>query len=184
MKTRDKNITIDDLHVQVEWKRNKHMYLRVKQDGGILVTAPLRYTEETVVAFVRERRDWIAQQRAAQQKKRDRQRQLGERERTYLNECLPPMIAHWEQVLGVKVQSWHLRDMKTRWGSCTPSTGRIRFALMLAQVPLPCIEYVVLHELVHLLEPSHNQRFHALMTQYMPDWRARRRQMRQQGESM
>ena len=69
--------------------------------------------------------------------------------------------------------------MKTRWGSCTPSTGAIRINARLAAYPPECLEFVVAHELVHLLEPNHNARFHALLDEFCPDNRALARRLRQ-----
>jgi predicted metal-dependent hydrolase len=96
-------------------------------------------------------------------------------DRWYLQQvkaAAPALIAKWEQPMGVKVAECYIRKMKSRWGSCTPSNHRIRLNSDLAQKPPACLEYVVVHELVHLLEPSHNARFKALMTQFMPDWRS------------
>jgi predicted metal-dependent hydrolase len=85
--------------------------------------------------------------------------------------ALPPLIAKWERLMSVTVTNFTVRKMKTKWGSCTPSLGTIRFNLELAKKPVECLEYVVVHELVHLLEPSHNKRFIALMDSFMPNWR-------------
>lgn len=90
--------------------------------------------------------------------------------RDLLKEAIPPLIAKWETVLGVKVVDFSVRQMKTRWGSCTPSRRSIRLNTELAKKPPECLEYVLVHEMVHLLEPSHNQRFHSLMDQYLPAW--------------
>ena len=84
---------------------------------------------------------------------------------------LPELISHWETLIGVKVAEWGIKKMKTRWGSCNTRVGRIWLNLSLIKKPLICLEYVLVHELVHLLEASHNQRFYALMTQFMPQWR-------------
>ncbi len=84
---------------------------------------------------------------------------------------LPSLIAQWEQTIHVKVKQWGIKQMKTRWGSCNTQAHRIWLNLNLIQKPPICLEYVLVHELVHLLEPSHNHRFHTLMTQFMPEWR-------------
>lgn len=86
--------------------------------------------------------------------------------------------AQWEQRMGVSVRRITIRRMATCWGSCTPARGSIRLNLELARVPRACAEYVVVHELVHLLEVSHNARFKALMTLFMPDWRIWRQALR------
>jgi len=91
--------------------------------------------------------------------------------RELVEAALPILIRKWEPVLGVKVRGCTVRTMKTRWGSCTPRTGRIRINTELAKRPPECLEYIVVHELVHLMEPSHNQRFVGLMTQVYPQWK-------------
>lgn len=90
--------------------------------------------------------------------------------RDLLKTALPPLIAKWETILGVTVADVIVRRMKTRWGSCTPSARTIRLNTELAKKPPECLEYVLVHEMVHLLEPSHNQRFHSLMDHYLPAW--------------
>ncbi|MEC9384355.1 MAG: SprT family zinc-dependent metalloprotease [SAR324 cluster bacterium] len=90
---------------------------------------------------------------------------------------IPPLINKWENILNVSITSFHIRNMKTRWGSCTPKTGRVRFNLELAKRSPECLEYIVVHELVHLLEASHNSRFKALMDQFYPDWRLCRKEL-------
>jgi predicted metal-dependent hydrolase len=91
-----------------------------------------------------------------------------------MEQSIAPLITQWETKLGVSVASVTIRKMKTKWGSCTIPTRRIRFNLDLIQKPPICLEYVVVHELVHLLEPSHNHRFKSLMDHYMPQWRSHR----------
>ena len=81
------------------------------------------------------------------------------------------LIEKWAQHLGVAVPNFTARKMKTKWGSCTPAANSILVNLELAKKPLECLEYIVVHELTHLLEPSHNARFITLMTQFMPKWR-------------
>jgi predicted metal-dependent hydrolase len=91
--------------------------------------------------------------------------------RQQLEAAISPLIVKWERLMGISVSSFSIRKMKTKWGSCTPSLRKIRFNLELAKKPAECLEYVVVHELVHLLEPSHNKRFIAFMDSFMPKWR-------------
>ena len=84
----------------------------------------------------------------------------------------PGLIHLYETKMGVSVSRLSVRSMRTRWGSCTPKTGAIRLALELAAYPPECLDMVVAHELTHLLEPSHNARFHALLDTYCPANRA------------
>lgn len=101
--------------------------------------------------------------------------------RRKMEAILPDLITHWENHIGVKVYEWGIKKMKTRWGSCNTRAHRIWLNLSLIQKPLECLEYVLVHELIHLLEPSHNARFYALMTQYLPDWRERQKKLQPLG---
>lgn len=91
--------------------------------------------------------------------------------REQVSNAILPLLAKWEPILGVKVDQVIVRRMKTRWGSCTPRRRSIRLNTELGKKPPECLEYVVVHELVHLLEPSHNARFVSLMDKFMPHWR-------------
>lgn len=83
---------------------------------------------------------------------------------------LPDLITRWQAIIGVEVKEWGIKKMKTRWGSCNTRVARIWLNLNLIKKPIGCLEYVLVHELVHLLEASHNARFYTLMTQFMPQW--------------
>ena len=92
--------------------------------------------------------------------------------RELVREAALPLLAQWEARLGVKVERLFVRRMKTKWGSCNPLARTIRLNTDLAKKPPLCLEYLVVHELIHLLEPTHNSRFVALMDQFMPKWRS------------
>lgn len=91
--------------------------------------------------------------------------------RAQLKEQLPALVAKWEPVVGAHAHAWAIKQMKTRWGTCNITARRIWLNLELMKHPLPCLEYVVVHELVHLHERLHNARFWGLVDQFMPDWR-------------
>ncbi len=91
---------------------------------------------------------------------------------------LDDLVPVWEKKICVSVSEYTIRKMKTRWGSCSTQTGKLRFNLELAKHPLECIEYVVVHELAHLLEASHNARFKRLMTEFLPDWKQREKALK------
>ena len=97
---------------------------------------------------------------------------IRERYRNEVARVLPGIVHGYERKMDVSVARWSIRSMKTRWGSCTPRARTIRIALELAQYPPACLDMVVAHELVHLMEPSHNERFHMLLDCYCPDNRA------------
>lgn len=99
-----------------------------------------------------------------------------------IDQALPPLLDRWQRVMGVWVRQFSVRKMKTRWGSCKPSEAKICLNSELAKKPPALLEMVVVHELVHLLEPSHNHRFKALMDRFLPDWRARHQALRSAGD--
>lgn len=91
-----------------------------------------------------------------------------------LRVLVAPLVRKWEAVLGVEVAAWGIRRMKTRWGSCNPDARRVWVNLELARKPPVCLEYILVHEMTHLLERSHNDRFVALMDRHLPSWRLHR----------
>lgn len=91
--------------------------------------------------------------------------------RRQLKLLVPPLLDKWQDIIGVRASWWGIKKMRTMWGSCTPEAGRIWLNLELAKRPASCLEYVLVHELVHLHVRLHNERFMALMDQYMPQWR-------------
>jgi predicted metal-dependent hydrolase len=84
---------------------------------------------------------------------------------------LHSLFNKWEKIIGVKAKAITIRNMKSRWGSCNTRDSRISINLQLAKKPVICLEYVVVHELVHLLEASHNSVFKKYMDDFLPDWR-------------
>ena len=100
----------------------------------------------------------------------ERERVLTTWYRRRLKEEVAPLIAKWEAIIGVQVAEWGVKSMKTRWGTCTIEAQRIWLNLELVKKPLHCLEYIIAHELVHLLERHHNERFVAYMNRYMPLW--------------
>ena len=97
--------------------------------------------------------------------------------RDQLKDVIAPVIARWAPKLGVQPSSWGVKRMKTKWGSCTRETRRLWFNTELAKKPVDCIEYIVVHELVHLLEARHGDRFGALMDRHLPRWRETRKRL-------
>lgn len=88
-----------------------------------------------------------------------------------------PLIEKWEKLLGVKASQCYIQRMKTKWGSCNSHTRSIRLNSDLGKKPRECLEYIIVHELVHLLEPSHNARFISLMDHFMPNWKHYREEL-------
>lgn len=97
--------------------------------------------------------------------------------RDELKKRIPPLLAKWQPRLEVEVSHWGVRRMRTRWGTSNPDTRRVLFNLELARKPIRCLEYLVVHELVHLVERHHNDRFRALMDEHLPRWRQARTEL-------
>ncbi len=91
--------------------------------------------------------------------------------RQRLKEMIPPLLDQWQRRIGVAVPFWGVKRMKTKWGSCNVATRRIWLNLELTKKPQHCLEYILVHELVHLLERHHNERFVGLMDKFLPRWR-------------
>lgn len=99
---------------------------------------------------------------------------LAEFYRAQLKTQVEKLIPEWQQRMAVEVADWSVKKMKTKWGSCNVSVKRIWLNLELAKKPPECLEYILVHELVHLLERKHNERFRIYMDKFMPNWRERR----------
>jgi predicted metal-dependent hydrolase len=97
--------------------------------------------------------------------------------RHQMSQLLPELIKKWSVIIGVEVTEYRIKIMKTRWGSCNRLAKRIWLNLNLIHKSLECLEYVIVHELVHLHEPSHNKRFYALMSHFMPSWKYHQKQL-------
>ncbi len=96
---------------------------------------------------------------------------LNEWYRKQLKSQIPAMIAKWEKIIGVSISDWGVKQMKTKWGTCNIEQKRIWLNLELAKKPLHCLEYIVVHEIIHLLERHHNAHFLLLMEKYFPKWK-------------
>ncbi|MBS1951426.1 MAG: putative metal-dependent hydrolase [Cytophagales bacterium] len=99
--------------------------------------------------------------------------------RKQLKEQIALLMNEWQSKIGVSVDAWSVKQMKTKWGTCNTESQKILFNLELAKKPDRCVEYIIVHELVHLLERKHNDRFLAWMNKFMPQWRTRREELNQ-----
>lgn len=185
MKEKTYQIVVEGIPITVVKKRMKNMYLRIKkEDGSVWISAPHQVSREYILRFVNERIEWI---------KNYREKYLRQAEESAEKETLSPvelkcqkellkvqveqLVAKWEPVMKVKVSGITIRQMKTRWGSCNVKTHHININLALLHKSPECLEYVVVHEMTHILEPSHNQVFWGYMTQFYPQWKRVRRQL-------
>lgn len=104
----------------------------------------------------------------------DKSKLINDFYRKILSEKIPGIMNDFENITEFHPSCWSIRDMKTRWGTCNVKTKKIWLSLMLAKKPLICVEYVVIHELIHLAVPNHGKDFKAYLNKYMPDWKYRR----------
>ena len=173
-------LTENGMNIQVTKKAIRNMYLRVSADGSIRVSAPLKMQESDIRRFILERMDWIEEHQKTKGQNlppwelyTGLEREAKKQEcRMRLEKILPPVIQECEQKVGVHAEEWRLRDMKTRWGTCNVEKKRIWLNVWLAEYPRECLEYVVIHELVHLLERGHNRIFYGYMDVFYPQWKS------------
>jgi len=106
-----------------------------------------------------------------------REKVMTEWYRAALRTMAEDMMKRWQKRIGVQITGWSIKRMKTRWGTCNQDTGRVLLNLELAKKPISCVEYVVVHELLHLIEKKHNDYFVSLMTKYIPKWRSEKQEL-------
>jgi predicted metal-dependent hydrolase len=106
-----------------------------------------------------------------------RERVLHRWYRQRLKELIPPLLEKWQSALGVQVADWGVKKMKTKWGTCSVDARRIWLNLELAKKPVQCLEYIVVHELVHLIERRHNEHFVSIEDKHLPQWRLHRQEL-------
>lgn len=164
------------MDVALTRKRVKNINLRVHADGTVAVSAPPHVGLAQIERFLADKRSWIAQAQARlEQEPEDPLANATPAQKKAWKETVqafvPLLIQKWEPVLGVRAGALAYRSMKSRWGSCQPSTGRICINTRLALYPPECLEYVVVHELCHLRERGHGPAFYALLDAALPGWR-------------
>jgi predicted metal-dependent hydrolase len=163
--------------------------MRIVKNGDVHVSAPIGLSRDRVIAFIEEHRDWISE---ARKKTSERQRQrnafydkLPLSTRAEADEALrrlkaliEPMVERHAKEMGVRPSRVFFKPTISRWGLCNVRDRSICISAYVLLLPEWCAEHVVVHEMCHLLEPSHNARFHALMDRYFPRWREARRETR------
>jgi predicted metal-dependent hydrolase len=137
----------------------------------------IAYSENAVGVFLKHKKIVLRLPAGSDQEKKQTMLEAWYRE--ILKQAAQPLIAKWESILGVTVSKVFVQRMKTKWGSCNPDAQSIRLNSELAKKSPACLEYIVLHEMMHLLERRHNDRFMALMDRHMPNWRSLRDELNQ-----
>ena len=158
-------------------KNIKNMYIRVKPDGRVVVTAPRFASEKTVDSFVKSREAWVEKKRA-EIAARPVARAYCQQDIDNLTSKVNCYLEKWCKITGFYPTKVRFKNMTSRWGSCNSKTRSINFAMQLVDTPDDFIEYVVLHELCHITVPNHGPEFKALLDRYMPDWKDRKKMVR------
>ena len=175
--------------ILLTYRRTRRLSMHIVKNGDVHVSAPIGMPKSDVEKFINQHHDWIIE---ARRKTAERQRlrtdfynQLPLTTRAQKDDAakrlaalVEPMIERYTKVMGVKPSTVHYKPMISRWGMCKMKDRNICYSTYLLLLPDWCVEHVVVHELCHLLEPSHNSRFHALMDKYFPKWREARRETR------
>lgn len=211
----------DAIPVHAVRKRVKNINLRVRPDGTVHLSAPLRASDARIEDFLARHASWIASHVKRARAKaaaspsgkagvpgaarpqnialwgtalpcpevlgtsvhdltdEELARRILAFHKQAVEDALPPIVRELEAAMGVHAERWTVRSMTTRWGSCTPKRRTIRIAAQLAAWPPECLQMVVAHELVHLMEPSHNARFHMLLDIYCPNNREATRRLKE-----
>lgn len=212
----------------MERKRIRNIYLHVKAEGRVVVSAPLTFTEDEIRRFLNEKRQWLmkslrtVRESAYHEREsyvsaerillwgeaytltflpdkafslsvregkavlcappasgaEEREAFLKKQLKTRLRRAIAVRMPFWEHQMGLHARSFTIRDMKSRWGSCNTGTGKLTFHLQLVSMPPECLDYVIVHELAHLVYGDHSPAFWALVSRYFPAFQRVRKQMK------
>ena len=175
--------------ILLTYRRTSRLSMRIVKNGDVHVSAPFGMSRREVDAFIAQHQDWIVE---ARKKTADRQKQRTdffhqlplttkaqkEAATERLRAQVEPMIHKYARIIGVNPSVVSYKPMISRWGLCQVKDHSICFSLYLLLLPDWCVEHVVVHELCHLIEPSHNAHFHSLMDRFFPRWREARKETR------
>lgn len=162
----------------------KSLGITVKKDGTVHVRAPFWLSSREVLRMVSSRTAWIQTRQKALEKEpvlpsdKSELDRLKKKASMKFQGMAAPWAVHFRKTYGVGPKIWTVRTMNTRWGSCSSATGRITLNTKLYYKPDECVEYVIVHELCHLIHPDHGKGFYALLEKELPDWKRRRKQLK------
>ena len=185
------NIQSDSKYpVEIIRSRRKTLQIEIHQDCSLIVRVPYRATKAQITAFIEEHRDWIDRHLA---KMHDRIGNMPHNDRYSENEIraltdlalyhIPPRVREYADRMGVSYGRVTIRCQKTRWGSCS-SKGNLNFNCLLMALPEEVRDYVIVHELCHLIEPNHSRAFWDQVEKYCPDHKRLRKQLRERGDAL
>jgi len=175
------------MSIKVTFRRTSRLSMRIVKNGDVHVSAPFGMPRDKVTAFIDEHKDWINEARKKtyerQKQRADFLKKLPLATPTQADEALKrlkalvePMVERHAKEMGVQPSVVYYKPTISRWGQCNTKDRSICISIYVLLLPEWCVEHVVVHELCHLLEPSHNARFHVLMDKYFPHWREARKE--------
>lgn len=160
----------------------KTMAIQVKSDGSVVVRAPLRLSEKRIRTFVESKEAWIQKTVQKILEKSETVPQISDEERREgvqkAMKIIPQRVAYFAKRMGVSYGRITIREQKTRWGSCS-AKGNLNFNWKLVRMPEEALDYVVVHELAHRKEMNHSDRFWAIVEAELPDYRERRKMLKE-----
>lgn len=159
--------------------KRRTVVLEVKPDQRVILRAPLKMPKKEIEQFLEKHQDWLTRtlQRMAQRKTTEDRIEMQESEfRQRAKEYLPGRTEYWAKIMGVSPTSVKITSAKTRFGSCSPKNG-ICYSWRLMAYPTEAIDYVIVHELAHILQKNHSAKFYAVVQHYLPDWKERKKKL-------
>ncbi len=161
---------VEDVVINITRKKMKHLRVVVSPGmGQVRVSAPIRMSEKSIHDFVVSKLPWIKKHLASEVPQPHMPIDVSQRQKLY--EDIAQLVEKYEKIMGVSVAEFRIKHMKTRWGTCNTRARRIWINAELARKSSHCLEYIVVHEMVHLFERRHNARFKSLMDTFLPSWR-------------
>ena len=184
-----RNFAAKKMAIQVTYRRTSRLSMRIVKNGDVHVSAPFGMPRDKVLAFIEEHKDWINEARMKTYEKQEQRakffnqlplatRAQGDDALKRVKAMVEPMMEKHAKEMGVKPSIVYYKPTISRWGQCNVKDRSICISAYVLLLPEWCVEHVVVHELCHLLEPSHNARFHALMDKHFPRWREARKETR------
>ena len=175
------------MKVQVTYRRTRRLSMRIVKNGDVHVSVPIGMSRAIVEEYIEQQRDWIVETRKKvlerQKRRMDFYSQLPLQTQEQVDEALQrlkalvePMVERHARIMGVSPSYVYYKPTISRWGLCNVRDRSICISCYVLLLPEWCVEHIVVHELCHLLEPSHNARFHALMNRFFPRWREARKE--------
>lgn len=177
-----------EIRVQVIRSNRKTMGLEVKENLEVYARIPRKTTDRELKGFIRKYQEWICRKYREMQKVSVNRQitpprpELTTEEKERIKDKIAKRVSHYEQIMGLSANHITIKNQKTRWGSCS-SKKNLNFNYRLAYMPQEILDYVVIHELAHLRHMNHSKQFWALVEQYLPDYRERRRWLKEYGQN-